>query len=603
MHSASATMELVEEEIQEAVARALPDTGNAGVEVCRFQLIRRSVTIFVVGNIMTNFLECMLPTMTVYLMDSGFDEADLALVKVITTIPMTFKMCYAPLIDYRRPPWTGGMFLPAGRRKPVLVYSLLIGVLGMVAFSLFVAGSPTVPGTLICGFVMISGSAVCGLALDSHASEMLGREPPEYLPVSVTRYSSHVSASRGLSRAFANVVLTLWLTQLGPSWSWKGACLVVCILVLIGPIAFLGLTDLVHQASPQAERPINDLLHDWLFRRGADKDLFIFHQKLDLVYCLFAFGFCGSLALYIPYIKREFDINSQQQGYYTVIYILGFIGGSLLAVPLSRLLSVRCVLLTLLTIIVPFPIGMYALMENGQLILTYPFLFFSGLATGPLFAMFFSACYANMVPSAPVVSTGGLQTAFNLAADASLILLVVAQWVSYLAAECIISAAWAICCVFAWRFFYNEGRLSMTSLARQRVQSLRIATAAEAAAAQTAANGSLTREQVEEVTRLAAITSLDLGFNTPRALQMAATAAEQAIAQFEAKAKAKQEPNAVKLGAARGGQVCCAGASGCALPEQTAGAEDDDAECVPSEAGNPDELSAAAIPVFQSTSL
>eukprot|EP00811_Abedinium_folium_P026320 NODE_3862_length_1971_cov_17.268980.p1 GENE.NODE_3862_length_1971_cov_17.268980~~NODE_3862_length_1971_cov_17.268980.p1 ORF type:complete len:536 (-),score=114.86 NODE_3862_length_1971_cov_17.268980:268-1875(-) len=509
-------MDLVDDAVEAAVDKAIPSR-TSGQKVGTWRHIRHSASCVTLGYFLASAAQFSLPSMTVHLMDEGFEEVHLATLHLVATLPLTFKACYAPIFDWAPPPWTGRRFLPKGRRRPFIAVE---------------ADAPTIAGTTVIGFLMVSGSSVGMTALDSLVSEMLARQPPEYLPARVTHLSPTMASLRGGAVLAGLIFDAIFLNVLGAGWSWRGAVLLASCLVLAGPPTLLGLSDVVHKAPRHSEPLSTAILCDFAWCRGAQKDLLVFHRKLDLVIALLSFSTIGIMNLSVPYLKRTFDITAEEQASLMVVTLLASMAAYILTPFLTKWVNARNLLQFSFLVTWIIPLFIVAIVEGGHKALCYPINAFCYMLLSMSFILLSSTLFANMVPSAPAVSFALAMTAWNLGADLSLTLLIVAQYGSYFIAYCITSGVLMLNAVLIWKFFTNEERFTYTSKAHREEQQAKL-DAAAASVVQAVAGKQLTAEQTADVAYAAVRAAADPGFDTPRALQAAAAAAEKAIAALQ----------------------------------------------------------------------
>merc|ERR1740117_1303171 len=138
---------------------------------------------------------------------------------------------------------------------------------------------------------------------------------------------------------------TLFMTQLGPAWSWTGAFVMLAVAMLLLSVPLLFLKDIVHVAPGGTELIDCAVVSDWFWRRGEHRDLYVFIQKMSILSGLSGFGLFGFVRRIVPYMKRELDIATQTSGALFLLFALGQMIGTAMATCALDRVGTRPVLL------------------------------------------------------------------------------------------------------------------------------------------------------------------------------------------------------------------------------------------------------------------
>jgi len=343
-----------------------------------------------------------LTTIDVYLIDNGFDEDQLALLKLVGQIPFVLKIVASWLNDSWSPPWKGSMFVLGGRRRPVIFYSSLLTTLGTVMFAIFVGSNPTFGSAVGCLFLATLGLTTVDQAVDGHSVELCAPIPPEYLSESLFRYTGRVTSmiNAGFMLGFFFAIITV--TQLGPAWSWTGAFLVIAAGGSLSGFLVVPLKDKTEVAQDKVGEVAScATICDMFKARGPNADSYRFFRKM--VPCLILLGvYLGGLVfVVVPFCKREMDISVQQEGFIMVSANFGFGLGCVLGGLLVDLLGTFSTLMVALCLSSPVPIFILLAVSTGTVPLIMLSMFLAGLFAGPACMVYISVMYNNAPTDIP----------------------------------------------------------------------------------------------------------------------------------------------------------------------------------------------------------
>jgi len=394
---------------------------------------------------------------TVLMMDLGFQERELMVVVLVSSLPLALKCLVAGLSDRAQPPWRGGLMWPYGRRRPVIMYAMILLAVFTVAFGLANGSEPSPVPVCLMGALMRLMGVYVQVGIDGHAMELMAAEPPEYVPESLSSFRGRIAGERAMAQSLGETLCTIWVTQVGPAWSWEGAYAVLGGLMLPCALAALLLDDAVDSTPRGAEKLGLRVVCDWCQGRGEHRDVYRALRGVYFCYFLGGFSLGGAALLTIPFLKRQFDITPQIHGYVQLAAALGTMCGACLGGLLADNHGSRRVLKGGCCASLGLPI---LLLQAGKhsLELSFAVVTFSGLLVGPLVASVHAMTYAMMAPSAPATTFSMAMTAANCGGLLSAFLLLVSEY-SYDMAFGAISVALSVLAVFSVCFFRHERAL------------------------------------------------------------------------------------------------------------------------------------------------
>mmetsp|Transcript_35652 Transcript_35652/g.83423 ORF Transcript_35652/g.83423 Transcript_35652/m.83423 type:complete len:500 (-) Transcript_35652:163-1662(-) len=275
-------------------------------------------------------------SLSVFMWDHGFREGDIATFTFITRLPYTIKVFVSILNDMMPPPWEGNLCCMSGRRRPVAFWFTLVSLAGVLLFAVLNGKTPgedeppTLGNLTLAGFIIVLGVAFADVATDAHAVELVAPVSPDYVTSfsSLTAWTGRTNAVQACAQVCGYLAGAFLITQLGSQWSYFGAFMVIA--AIMGPLslAVIIVPDTKNPPPGIVGRVTCGTVCKSLLAREPRVAEVRFLRKAYFVGFL-AWSYAGGVeALTVPFLKREYDISVQDEGYVRSAMLVGSMIGA-----------------------------------------------------------------------------------------------------------------------------------------------------------------------------------------------------------------------------------------------------------------------------------